>query len=127
MKTDVLEQLGGNGYVIPEGFVIVNEERETGSVTNVVMAIRNRETSALFGVKFNEIVGLAFAGNTMTFPNLSDFLIEDVSGDGWEGVRYSVYDRDFVSFRCRSIDFLSANTLESFMLFLKLVKCESGL
>jgi hypothetical protein len=86
-----------------------------------VTALRNSESSESFGVKFNETIGLKFAGNPTSMPELFGLLIEDVRSDGWEGVNYSVDERDFVSFRCRAVDPISSETLQPLVSFLKLV------
>jgi hypothetical protein len=111
---------GGNGYLSSEGIIILNEERGT----SVVMALRKRDSTELFGIKFNDIVGLRFAEHRASFPDLFILMITDVSADGWEGVKYSVRDdeEEIFVFRCRSFEVISIDALQAFVSFLKMVK-----
>lgn len=127
MNWDAWDRIKGDGHLFPEGVLLLNEQRENGYVTSLVMALRTSESSESFGVKFNEIIGLEFNEPPTIMPESFILIIEDVSTDGWEGVRYSVEDSEteFVSFRCRSINLLSNEAMQPFISFLKLVKIDT--
>jgi hypothetical protein len=55
--------------------------------------------------QFLKVSDLAFRGDRTELTELVLLVVEDISSDGWEGVRYRVkdYEEEFISFLCAEV------------------------
>jgi hypothetical protein len=83
-------------------------ERNAEALT-LTIAVRPQHGARTTELRFVGVRELRFRGESTQLQEIVLLLAEDVSSQGWEGVRFRVkdYEEEFISFLCAEIEPLS--------------------
>lgn len=84
--------------------VLISLSRD-GDELSLVLRLRDQQARSEVSYEFLNVSDLRFRGERTELKELVLLLAEDVTSDGWEGVRFRVkdYEEEFISFLYREI------------------------
>jgi hypothetical protein len=73
-----------------------------GEGLSIVLRMREEESRTEIGYEFSNVSNVKFRGERTELNELVLIMSEDISSNGWEGVRFRIgdYEEEFLSFLC---------------------------